>query len=71
MLTGTTFWRETLVLLATVTSWLEILLVRISFKNGEWDISVGIVPLLVFFWIGAESVKVVRHWRRSQQPPNE
>jgi hypothetical protein len=57
--------------LATATSWLEILLVRISYKQGEWDISVGIVPLLVFFWMGAEIVRVVRNWRRSQHPPHE
>lgn len=58
-------------LMATATSWWEILLVHISVKNGDWDISVGVIPLLIFFWMGAEIVRAVQNWRRTQSPPQE
>ena len=58
-------------LLASATSWWEILLIHVSVKNGEWDVSIGVVPLLIFFWIGAESVRAVQNWRRSQQSQQE
>lgn len=50
-------------LFATEKSWYEVLLIHVSFKNGEWDVSVGVVPLLIAFWIGAETVKVIKNWR--------
>ncbi len=58
-------------LLATATSWWEILLIHVSYRGGDWDVSVGVVPLLIFFWIGAESVRVVQNWKRSQSPTQE
>lgn len=58
-------------LLATATSWLEVLLIHVGVKNGEWDVSVGVLPLLILFWIGAETVRAVQNWRRSQQSPQE
>jgi len=58
-------------LLATATSWWETLLIHVSYKQGEWDVSVGIVPLLIFFWMGAEAVRAVQNWRRSQQSQHE
>lgn len=58
-------------LFAFEKSWWEILLIHISFKSGEWDVSVGVVPLLILFWIGAETVRVVTNWRNSQRPPQE
>jgi hypothetical protein len=58
-------------LFASEKSWWEILLIHISFKSGEWDVSVGVVPLLILFWIGAESVRALQHWRQSQRPPQE
>jgi hypothetical protein len=58
-------------LLATATSWLETLLIHVSYKNGEWDVSVGVVPLLILFWIGAETLRAVQNWKRSQSPPQE
>lgn len=56
---------------ASEKSWWEILLIHVSFKSGEWDVSVGVVPLLILFWIGAETVRVVTNWRNSQRPPHE
>lgn len=58
-------------LFATEKSWYEILLIHVSYRGGEWEVSVGVVPLLILFWIGAETVRAVQNWRRSQQPPHE
>jgi len=56
-------------LFATEKSWWEILLIHVSY--GEWDFSLGVVPLLILFWMGAETVRVVKNWRLSQRPPQE
>ena len=58
-------------LFATEKVWYEVLLIHVAYRNGEWDVSVGVVPLLILFWIGSETVKVVMNWMRSQRPPQE
>ena len=58
-------------LLATASSWWEILLIHVSYKNGEWDVSVGVVPLLILFWMGAEAVRALNNWRQTNRPPQE
>lgn len=58
-------------LFATEKVWYEVLLIHVSYRNGEWDVSVGVVPLLILFWIGAEIVRVVTNWMRSQHQPQQ
>jgi len=58
-------------LLATATSWWDILVIHVGVNNGDWDVSVGVIPLLIFFWMGAESVKAAKNWQSSQQSPHE
>jgi len=58
-------------LFASEKSWYEILLIHVSYRDGGWDVSIGVVPLLIAFWIGAEIMKVIKNWRLSQRPPQE
>ncbi len=58
-------------LFATETSWYNLLLIHVAYRGGEWEVNVGVVPLLILFWIGAETVRVITNWMRSQRPPQE
>lgn len=56
---------------AITSYWWDILLIHVSYRNGEWDVSIGVVALLILFWIGAETVRTAKNWWLYQRPPQE
>ncbi len=56
-------------MIAAISVWWEALLIHVHVKGGDVEVGIGVLPILVLFWIGAEIVKQVRTWPR--RPPTE